>query len=254
MVSKGLIIKNISKHFGGFPALSNIRAAVPTGKITAFIGPNGAGKTTLFHLIAGVLKPDAGSVYFDDIEITGMPSYAVARLGIGRQFQDVRVFGGLTVLDNVTAAMIPYSEQIIWRAWFMNFKGKEIIRQAKEEAQYWLEYVGLKEQHKRLAVELSFGQQKLLSLARLFARKSKLLLLDEPTAGLSQQMISQVMNLILKAVNDNKVTVALVEHNMNVVAELSFWIHFMHEGKVAFSGKKEHVLGSQNVRKIYMGL
>lgn len=253
-MSKGLILKDISKRFGDFWALRQIRAAVPAGRITAFIGPNGAGKTTLFHVIAGTLRPDAGSVFFDGKEITGLPPFEVARLGIGRQFQDVRVFGGLNVLDNVAIAMIPTSEQWAWRAWFGRYQGKSAMRKAEVAALRWLEFVGLEDHRNRPARELSFGQQKLLSLARLFAKGSEFLLLDEPTAGLSHSMIDQITALIRRAVDENGLTVALVEHNMSVVADLAFWIHFLHEGRVAFSGKREHVLGNRKVREIYMGL
>lgn len=253
-MSNALILKNISKRFGDFWVLRNVRASVSTGKITAFIGPNGAGKTTLFHVISGSIKPDDGSVTFKGKNITDLPAFAIAELGMGRQFQDVRVFSGMTVLENVLVGMIAPSDRDAWRSWFRSKQALDEMDKDKSEARQWLEYVGLQDQGNRLARELSFGQQKLLALARLFAKGSDFLLLDEPTAGLSYQMVEQVCDLIRRAVAERGLTVALVEHNMTVVANLAFWIHFLHEGRVAFSGESEHVLGNRSVREIYMGL
>ena len=254
MIKDNLILKGISKRFGDFWALSEVCASVPTGKITAFIGPNGAGKTTLLHVIAGSLKPDEGSILFQGIDIVGARPYQIARMGIGRQFQDVRVFEGLSVLDNVLVGMIPHSCQDSWRAWFGKRTTTQMIKDYQKQALNWLLHVGLQKEAMRKAQELSFGQQKLLSLARLFAQDFTFLLLDEPTAGVSPQMIDRITKLIREAVNKRGVTVALVEHNMCVVADLAYWIHFMHEGRVAFSGEREHVLGNRSVRQIYMGL
>ena len=254
IMSSSLILNNVGKRFGDFWVLRNVRASVPTGKITAFIGPNGAGKTTLFHVIAGTLKPDEGKVTFRGTDITGQPAFAIARLGIGRQFQDVRVFGGLTVRDNVIVGMLPPSDRDAWQAWVPSHRRSALMETFRAEAAHWLEHVGLQDRMDQMARDLSFGQQKLLALARLFAKRSDLLLLDEPTAGLSHSMIEQITKLIRQAVTERGLTVVLVEHNMNVVADLASWIHFMHEGRVAFSGEKDHVLGNRSVREIYMGL
>jgi ABC-type branched-subunit amino acid transport system ATPase component len=251
-MNNGLMLRNISKRFGGSWALRDIRASVAAGKITAFIGPNGAGKTTLLHVIGGTLKPDQGDVEFAGRKITGMPPYAVARIGIGRLFQDVRVFGGLTALQNVAVAALPVSSHRSSVGWYGPVR--KSMRRAQDEAYRWLEYVGLSGERDVLAKDLSFGQQKLIGLARLFAQRPVLLLLDEPTAGLSHSMLERVTSLIERAVADQGLTVILVEHNMSVVTRLAFWIHFVHEGSVAFSGETRHVLGNKSVREIYMGL
>ncbi len=253
-MKKGLVLNNVSKRFGDYWALRDVRAFVPEAKITAFIGPNGAGKTTLLHVIAGTLKPDAGTVTLEGEVISGLPPHAIARMGIGRQFQDLRVFKGLTALQNVMVAAFPVSSQRCWAAWFGGGSKSAIPRKAEQEALRWLEYVGMADQRHALARDLSFGQQKLVSLARLFARRSRFLLLDEPTAGLSHPMVEQVVSLIRRAVAEQGLTVALVEHNMSVVADLAYWIHFLHEGRIAFSGETAHVLGNKTVREIYMGL
>ena len=227
---------------------------MPAGKITAFIGPNGAGNTTLLHVIAGTLKPDEGSVHFQGTDISGLPSYEIARMGIGRQFQDVRIFGGLSVLDNVVIGLIPHACQDSWRVWFGTHKVRLTLKEYQEKSLRWIEHVGLQDDWHRNARDLSFGQQKLLSLARLFACGFNFLLLDEPTSGVNPKMIVKITDLIREAVAKRGVTVALVEHNMTVVADLAYWIHFFNEGRVAFSGACDHVLGNKTVRQMYMGL
>jgi len=254
-MDNALLIKDVGKRFGDTWVLRGIRAAVAKGKITAFVGPNGAGKTTLFHVIAGALKPDEGQVTYFDRKITGLSAHAVARLGLGRQFQDVRVFKALTAADNVLAGMIPKCHQMSWRAWYNPFRTDQSMHSLKEKARYWLNYVGLDEAHEQPAGELSFGQQKLLSLARLFARESVCLLLDEPTAGVSHAMVERIVGLIRRRVRESDLTVvAFIEHNMSAVEHLADWIHFMHEGRIAFSGKSDHVLGHRAVRELYMGI
>ncbi len=158
------------------------------------------------------------------------------------------------MLQNAMVAAFPISSQICLPTWAGGGSESAILRQAENEALRWLEYVGMADQRYALARELSFGQQKLVSLARLFAKQSRILLLDEPTAGLSHQMIEKVVSLIQRAVIEQGLTVALVEHNMSVVADLANWIHFLHEGHIAFSGAAAHVLGNKTVREIYMGL
>ncbi|MDH4317452.1 MAG: ABC transporter ATP-binding protein [Desulfobulbaceae bacterium] len=250
-----LLIEDIGKRYGDTWVLRNVRAIVPNGQITAFIGPNGAGKTTLFHIIAGALKPEEGRVEYFGRDITGLSPHMVARLGLGRQFQDVRVFKSLSVLDNVLVGMIPEHHHMAWSAWCRPFHTDRSIRALREQARYWLDYVGLDDVREQPAGELSFGQQKLLSLARLFARQSECLLLDEPTAGVSQVMVERIVGLIRRRVGEGSLTVAaFIEHNMSAVQQLADWIHFLHEGRVAFSGKSEHVLGHRTVRELYMGI
>ena len=253
-MNKGLVLNNVGKRFGGFWALRGVRAAVPVGKITAFIGPNGAGKTTLLHVISGALQPDEGAVRFKGENLAGLPPHEIARKGIGRQFQDVRVFGGLSVLENVVAGMIPHSRQDAVYAWFGTKKLRHQMKEWETKAEEWIARAGLQDHLARPARDLSFGQQKLLSLARLFACGFEVLLLDEPTAGVSPRMIDQIVGMIREAVVERGVTVALVEHNMTVVADLAYWIHFLHEGRLAFSGERTHVLGNKSVRQMYMGL
>jgi ABC-type branched-subunit amino acid transport system ATPase component len=254
-MSSALVVQDIRKRFGDSEVLAGVRASAPEGRITAFIGPNGAGKTTLFHVIAGALKPDSGRVWLHGQEITGLSPSTIARMGLGRQFQDVRVFPALSVTDNVIAAMLPVDQQDVWWTMFHPFRSVTALRAFRTEAQGWIEFVGLADEHHRLARELSFGQQKLLALARLFAAGFSCLLLDEPTAGVSEPMANHIVALIRRAVAENSLSVvAFIEHNMTAVEDLADWIHFLHEGRVAFSGSCDHVLGDREVRETYMGI
>lgn len=250
-----LLLKGIGKRYGDTWVLRDVRASVPTGKITAFVGPNGAGKTTLFHIIAGTFPPDEGRVYLEGSDITGLSAHAVARRGLGRQFQDVRVFRSLTALENVVAGMVPLPHQMSWRAWYRPRETEQAMKRLRQQAEHWLDYVGLADTRDQAAGELSFGQQKLLSLARLFAQGARCLLLDEPTAGVSHAMVERIISLVRERVAEGSLTVAaFVEHNMSAVEHLADWIHFLHEGRVAFSGRGDHVLGHQTVRELYIGI
>nr|VFJ43305.1 MAG: branched-chain amino acid transport system ATP-binding protein [Candidatus Kentron sp. FM]VFJ43946.1 MAG: branched-chain amino acid transport system ATP-binding protein [Candidatus Kentron sp. FM]VFK06040.1 MAG: branched-chain amino acid transport system ATP-binding protein [Candidatus Kentron sp. FM] len=250
-----LEIKNIGKRFGETQVLKDVHAPVIPGRITAFIGPNGAGKTTLFNIINGHIEPDEGSILFRGEDVTGKPPHVLALRGMGRQFQDVRVFGGLTAIENVVVALLPGAGRSPWWTWFGMRGVTSEMKRLREQAMESLEYVGLAEHCDRLARELSFGQQKLLSLAWLFARGFPCLLLDEPTAGVSPQMVDRIVTLIHRAVDEQGLTVvAFVEHNMSAVKELAHWIYFLHEGQVAFSGESGQVLENRTVRELYMGI
>ena len=248
-----LLARNIAKSFGNFQALHDVDVTVFPGRITAFVGPNGAGKTTLFHILSGNLRPDRGQVMLDGVNITRFEPWRIARMGMGKLYQDVRVFEGLSVLENVMAALLKPADYSILSA----FCGHRFVsgkHSRKDEAMHYLEYVGLAEYAEKLGGELSFGQQKLLAIARLLAHQSHLLLLDEPTAALSPIMTEKMIALIRKIINDQQVSVALIEHNMRVVKELASYIYFMHEGTVYCHGTQRCVLENPEVRELYMGL
>lgn len=251
-MDKILYIENLSKSFGGIKAVDRVNIGFTEGKITALIGPNGAGKTTIFNLISGFLKPDEGNIYFKGEKITHLSPWEISKKGIGRLFQDVRVFKKLKVIENVilgeeNPGEIPPN---------LFLKRKNVLIKEKENygrAIEYLEFVGLKEKINSYGEELSFGQQKLLSIARLLIGNYRLLLLDEPTAGVNPEMIKSLMNLIRKIVENGK-TVIFIEHNMNVVVELADWVYFLDEGKVIGFGTPEEVLGDPEIRMTYLGL
>lgn len=246
-----LITKRLTKRFGGLTAVNSVDLAFRRGNVTALIGPNGAGKTTVFELICGELKPDGGRVSFFGEDITGLASWAVARKGLGRLFQDVRVFEDLTVMDNILIAQQKPNEESLLSSLrpFSRGSGDD----AREEAMKWLRFVGLEGHVRSLAGELSFGQQKLLALARLLVGGYRFMLLDEPTAGLHPEMIAKVMELLSTLVREHGVSIALVEHDMSVVMKIADWVYFMNEGEIFCFGTPEDVLAASSVRDIYLG-
>lgn len=247
-----LRVENVGKCFGDFVALHDVNLTCAQGKVTALVGPNGAGKTTLFHVIGGTLVPDTGKVFLNDLDITGLPPYKIARRHVGRLFQDVRVFPDLSVLENVQVSFLHRSDyRLTTTLTFWKTAAREADR--RERAMRWLDFVGLTDAAAQAAGTLSFGQQKLLALARLAALRPALLLLDEPTAALSPVMAEKMVGLVKQLVTEQKMTVALIEHNMGVVRALADDIYFLHEGTVYAHGTSQEVLDNPEVRDLYVG-
>lgn len=248
-----LELDKVSKSFGGLRAVDSVSATFEAGRITALIGPNGAGKTTLFHLIGGVLRPDQGVIRYNGKRIEGLPPWRIARYGIGRLFQDVRVFGKLTALDNVlTAFPHQLGENPLWSL-ALRPKALWQERQLAAQARQLLQFVGLHDHADATAESLSYGQQKLLAIARLLAAGADTLLLDEPTAGVNPEMVKDLLALLRQLASDGKMIV-LIEHNMSVVMDVADWVYFMDEGKIVASGTPAAVLGDPLVRAAYLGM
>lgn len=247
-----LKVEHVSKRFGEFRALNDVSLTCKVGEVTALVGPNGAGKTTLFHVIGGNLKPDAGKVTLNATEITNLPPYKIARRHVGRLFQDVRVFANLSVIENVMVSFLHRSDYKLTTtlAWW-KARQREADRRAR--AMKWLAFVGLAAQADEPAGTLSFGQQKLLALARLAALRPALLLLDEPTAALSPEMSEKMIALVKELVEKEHLTVALIEHNMSVVRKLADHIYFLHEGAVFAHGTPKEILDNPEIRDLYTG-
>ena len=244
---------NVSRSFGGICAVNNVSLGFEEGKVFCLIGPNGAGKTTLFNLITGYLRPARGRIYYRDRDITTLKPWQIARLGVGRLFQDIRVFNRLAVLDNVLTAFKnqPGENALISLVapWKVAREEKRLVERARD----LLSLVGLAEQEESLAEDLSYGQQKLLSIARLLAADTDVLLLDEPTAGVTPFRVKALLDLIRKLAGAGK-TIAVIEHNMSVVFEIADWVYFIDEGQVASFGIPNDVLGDPDIRAAYMGL
>lgn len=246
--------QDLTKAFGGLRAVDGVDADFEAGKVTALIGPNGAGKTTLFHLMTGFLRPDAGQVLYQGRRIDGLPPWRIARMGIGRLFQDVRVFARLSALDNVQIAFRRQPSESPLGAVLWNLLARDREAALIEEARRLLSFVGLLEYERTPAEDLSYGQQKLLAIARLLAMGSDVLLLDEPTAGVQPTMVRQILDLIRRLAHEEGRTVVVIEHNMNVVLEVADWVYFMNEGQIVAFGLPQEVLADTEVRSIYMGL
>ncbi len=242
----------VSKSFDGIHAVDHVSLGLEKGKITALIGPNGAGKTTVFNLISGFLKPDSGEISYKGHNIVGLSPWLVAGLGIGRLFQDVRVFNRMTVLDNVLAAIKAQRGERI----FISVLARQVVVREEEKnrkkAMDLLRFVGLEDKATALAENLSYGQQKLLAIARLLAADTDVLLLDEPTAGVNPAMIKNILQVIRNLAAEGK-TVAVIEHNMNVIIEIADWVYFMDDGQIVSFGLPRDVLGDPEVRRAYIG-
>ncbi|MEW6419334.1 MAG: ABC transporter ATP-binding protein [Nitrospirota bacterium] len=245
-----LSLEGITKSFDGLKAIDSLDLKVETGTISAIIGPNGAGKTTLFNLICGYLYPDSGRVIYKDKDVTNLMSWERSLLGMGRLFQDIRVFKKLTLLENLLVTFNDSSENP-FKAIFgrRNRKEKKKIKTAME----WLDFVNLTDMKDRLAENLSWGQQKLLSLARLLCGNFDLLLIDEPVSGVNPDMA----DVILKKTKELKglgKTIIAVEHNIEAVEAISDYIYFMDSGKIIASGLPEEILNNQKVMEAYIGI
>jgi branched-chain amino acid transport system ATP-binding protein len=241
-----LEISNISKSFGGFRAVSGVSLTVDTRQITAVIGPNGAGKSTLFNLITGHLRPDGGSVRFDGHDITGAPPYSICRMGIGRSFQRANIFPQLTVFENVQAAFLVHHGHghDFWA------RGDALYR---DETAALLAAVGLTGQEDTIAGTLAYGNQKQLELGLALASDPKILLLDEPTAGMSASETHETIALIERIARERGLTLLFTEHDMAVVFSIAQHIAVMHQGRIIADGAPAAVRADAEVRRVYLG-
>jgi len=230
-----LVIENVSKRFDGVAALDNVSLACEPGRITGLVGPNGAGKTTLFHLATGFLRPDHGRILYNGTRLDRCSPWQIARLGVGRLFQDVRVFPRLSVLDNVRVAGGPQPGENPLRALLQQGRVRAAEQRNTEAAREWLAFVGLSDAAERPAEQLSYGQQKLLALASLLAGDATLLLLDEPTAGVSPPMVAQILDC-LRRLRDAGRTLVVIEHDREVLAALCDTVCLLENGRVVAQG------------------
>ena len=252
-MSNTLQLENVTKHFDGTKAIDRVSLEFSNGKVTSLIGPNGAGKTTLFHLVGGTLRPDEGTIRYGRHILNSLRPWQIASLGVGRLFQDVRVFDQLSVLDNVLVAYPCQLGEGFWASLLLRKTMNKHERSRRESAEEWLRFVGLHPQAAVPAESLSYGQQKLLAIARLLGSDAEILLLDEPTAGVSPAMVELLLDLIRQLASQGR-TVVIIEHNMSVVLDVSDWVYFLDHGEVAFLGLPDDVLGNPEVRDAYMGI
>jgi len=248
-----LRLEALSKSFGGLQAVSNLSFDVKGGTITSLIGGNGAGKTTAFNLITGNLAPDAGHIYFRGARVDGLPPHRLARAGIARGFQELRLFNRLSARDNIEAAIPDQRGESISRALIGGAALRQEANATAARAAKLLRELTIESQSDTLAERLSYGQQKLLSLGRLLAAQGELLLLDEPTSGLSPGMVEDFCARVRRLAQGGK-TILLIEHNVEIVMRLSDWIIVMHQGAKIAEGKPDEVRSNVTVMHTYLGI
>ena len=241
-----LEINNVSKSFGGVKANVNISMKIEQGSIVGLIGPNGSGKTTLFNSVVGTHPIDQGSIKFDNIEISQLPVPVVAKLGLLRTFQQTRIYGKLNCVQNMLISHKSEKDNVLTIF-------AKIPEELNEKAERLLKFVGLYQKRKLRAGDLSFGQQKLLELAMALMNEPKVLLLDEPTAGINPTLINGIIDRLIKVNKEYGITLLVIEHNMRVIMSLAQKIFCLAHGQMLADGTPEQIKNDKRVIDAYLG-
>ena len=241
-----LEVNDVSKSFGGVKANVNISMKVEQGSIVGLIGPNGSGKTTLFNSIVGTYPIDSGSIKFEGKEVSELPVPVVAKLGLLRTFQQTRIYGKLNCIDNMLISHKTRDEKLL-------SVFSKIPLELNEKAENLLNFVGLYQKRKLRAGDLSFGQQKLLELAMALMNEPKMLLLDEPTAGINPTLINGIIDRLIKVNNEFGITLLVIEHNMRVIMQLAQSIFCLAHGQMLANGTPDEIKKDKRVINAYLG-
>lgn len=247
-----LVANQLSKSFGGIKAVDRASIEVLQGSITGLIGPNGAGKTTLFNLLSNFTHPDTGEVIFDGKPIQHLQPHQIAQRGLVRTFQVARVLSKLSVMENMLLAAQNQTGENFWNVWFRPGQTQKEERQQRERASEILESVGLAHMAQAYAGALSGGQRKLLEIARALMVSPKLVLLDEPAAGVNPTLINQICDHIVRW-NQQGLTFLIIEHNMDVIMSLCDWVWVLAEGRNLASGTPQEIQHNPKVLEAYLG-
>jgi ABC-type branched-subunit amino acid transport system ATPase component len=240
-----LEIRGLGKRFGGLTAIDAVSLALRGGIVTTLVGPNGAGKTTLFNMITGHLRPDVGDILWKGESLVGKPHWEIARLGIARTFQDLRLFTHMTVEENVLTVMEP-------RAWLWQGGGAAASRARREKVAAILEATRLTEKARVRAIDLAYAERKFLSLARIMATDARMWLLDEPASGLDPRSYDLFLELLRREVSGG-VTVCIIEHNLDIVAGISDRLAFLDRGRLLADGEPQQIMRDPHLAAIYFG-
>lgn len=245
--------KSVSVAFGGLLAVNSVDFTIPERSVVSLIGPNGAGKTTFFNVLTGLYKPSAGSIDFLGRDITDLPPHKIASIGIARTFQNIRLFGLMTAQENLLVAMHSRLKSGITSTILRTPKQRREEQQAEDRAQELLDYVGLGKWTYEFARNLSYGDQRRLEVARAMALEPKILLLDEPTAGMNPQESQIFIDFIKRLVSERDVSVMLIEHDMKVVMSVSERVTVLDQGEKIAEGTPDQIKSNKRVIEAYLG-
>lgn len=248
-----LEVSDLTMRFGGLLAVNGVALSIEQGQIVSMIGPNGAGKTTVFNCLTGFYQPTGGKIVFAGEEIQGLPGYQIARKGMIRTFQHVRLFKEMTVLENLLVAQHQHLNNNLLAGLFKTRSYRQAEQEALDNALYWLEKVRLRSDANREAGTLAYGQQRLLEIARCMVTRPSLLMLDEPAAGLNPSETDELKQLINSLRDEHAISVLLIEHDMKLVMDISDHIVVINQGTPLAAGTPEQVRNNPAVIKAYLG-
>lgn len=246
-------VEGLSKAFGGLQAVNDVTFSVEKGSLTSLIGPNGAGKTTIFDLISGFLTADEGRIMFKGQELTKRKPHDIVSLGMARTFQHLGLFFQLSVWDNVFLALPGKLQECLWGVFIPRRMVRKEAGNLEEQTGEILNFLGLTEKAGEQVANLSWGDQKLVSIGRLLATGGEFLLIDEPASGLSDVQIDHVKSLLRGLVTRGK-TILLIDHNMEAIMDISDWVIVLDFGKILVEGKPAEILANEEVIRVYLGV
>jgi ABC-type branched-chain amino acid transport systems, ATPase component len=248
-----LDIEKLTIKFGGLAAINNLDIQLEAGHIYGLIGPNGAGKTTLFNLISGVYAPTAGKIFFDGKQINGMQPFQINKLGVSRTYQVINLFKKMTVMENVLVGMQSQTSASFLSSIFHTKKERLEEKESYQKALEWLDFVELRGRAQDLAGSLSYGEQRLLEIGRALAGKPKLILLDEPAAGMNDTEKAQLREYVNRVLNELGITVLVIEHDMKLMMGLAEYIYVLNFGEKLAQGTPQEIQTNQDVLTAYLG-